>query len=128
MSSQTQIRHHDFMESTGARKPATSIDSYYEEDAEKRLEDLCDRLQTLNQASHLVWLKRGLLDTDPLLDVRTKVESVRWMLRIAKHLSASAREMIFSTIRNSLYQIERTVELGISASEIVQHRSHPAHS
>ena len=70
-----------------------------DQEAEQRLEDLSSRLQDLNAASHLIWLKSGLDNRDPVLDLRNKVESVRWMLRIAKHLSTSAREMLFANIR-----------------------------
>src|ERR1700686_3369981 len=76
---------------------------------EERLQHLNDRLQNVNAASYLVWLKSGVHRFDPVLDLRVKVEAVRWMLRIAKHLNDGARETVFLTVRNSLDQLEKAV-------------------
>jgi hypothetical protein len=41
-----------------------------------------------------------------------KVEAVRWMLRIAKHMQNSAREVMFLRIQNSLHKLEKALEAG----------------
>jgi len=98
------------------------------QEEELRLEELDDRLQELHAASNLVWFKNGLDNRDPVVDLRTKVESVRWMLRIAKHLKTPAREALFSTIRRSLDQVEHTVEMGVRAAEMCHPHEHPTHA
>jgi len=42
---------------------------------------------------------------------------VRWMLRIAKHMSEPAREVVFLRIENSLRQLEAAVESRLRAAE-----------
>lgn len=91
---------------------------------ELRLEEIDARLQELHVAANLVWLKKGLDNRDPVTDLRTKVESVRWMLRIAKHLKAAARQMLFSTIQSSLNQIERTIDIGAQLSDMCEVDTH----
>jgi hypothetical protein len=81
-----------------------------EEEVEARLRRLCDRYKNLNAASHLVWLEKEPHVYDPNLDLHVKVEAVRWMLRIAKHMSEPAREVIFLRIENSLRQLEAAIE------------------
>ena len=90
-------------------------------EVEERLENLNDRLQNVNAASYLVWLKSGVHRFDPVLDLRVKVEAVRWMLRIAKHLNDGARETVFLTVMNSLDQLEKAVESGVGAHEAGVH-------
>jgi hypothetical protein len=86
-------------------------------EVEERLQQLNDRLQNVNAASYLIWLKSGVHRFDPVLDLRVKVEAVRWMLRIAKHLNDGARETVCLTVMNSLDQLEKAVESGVSAHE-----------
>jgi hypothetical protein len=81
-----------------------------EEEVETRLQRVCDRYRSLNAASHLVWLEKEPHVYDPDLDLHVKVEAVRWMLRIAKHMSGPAREVIFLRIENSLRQLESAIE------------------
>jgi hypothetical protein len=80
------------------------------EEVESRLQRVCDRYKNLNAAPHFVWLEDGAHIYDPGLNLRVKVDAVRWMLRIAKHMSEPAREVLFSRIENSLRQLEATVE------------------
>ena len=87
----------------------------YSEDFEARLQDLDDRLQDVNGDSCLVLLKGGVHVFDAVLDLRVKVEAVRWMLRAAKHLKDPARATVFSTVSNSLDQLERTIESEVDA-------------
>ena len=35
---------------------------------------------------------------DPVNDLRVKIEAVRWMVRIGKHLNGAAREMVMATV------------------------------
>jgi hypothetical protein len=80
------------------------------EEVEARIQRVCDRHKNLNAASHLVWLENGPHIDDPDLNLSVKVDAVRWMLRIAKHMSEPAREIVFLRIDNSLRQLEAAVE------------------
>ncbi len=62
-------------------------------------------------------LESGPYIYDPDLNLRVKVEAVRWMLRIAKHMSEPAREVVFLRIENSLRQLEAAVESRLRAAE-----------
>jgi len=77
---------------------------------EARLHFLGERVETLNSDSRLVWLKDGPHIYDPELDLSVKIEAVRWMLRIARHLNESAREVVLARVQSSLAQLERTLE------------------
>lgn len=75
-----------------------------------RLDELDDRLRNLNVESPLAWPKNGAQFFDAALDLRVKVDAVRWMLRVAKHLNGAARERVILTITNSLAQLAKAVE------------------
>ena len=103
-------------------------------EADDRLQNLNERLDNVNAASYLVRLKSGVHRFDPVLDLRIKVEAVRWMLRIAKHLNDHARETVFFTVMNSLDQLEKAVESGVSSHEagvrgaqVLHSDLHPTH-
>ena len=80
------------------------------DDLETRLQDLHDRLEGLDENVSLVWLKGKPHTFDAVLDLRVKIEAVRWMLRVAKHLENSAREKVFLTVGNSLNDLEQAFE------------------
>ena len=84
--------------------------SFQAEEFEARLQHVCDRYENLNAPSHLVHLKSGPHICDPHLDLHVKVEAVHWMLRIAKYMNESVREVVFLRIENSLRQLETAVE------------------
>ncbi|MGA8013231.1 MAG: hypothetical protein WB949_12455 [Candidatus Acidiferrales bacterium] len=87
------------------------------EEVEARIQQLSDRFKNLNSPANFVWLKDAPYLHDPDLDFYVKVEAVRWMLRIAKHMSEPAREVVFLRIENSLRQLEAAVESGLRAAE-----------
>jgi hypothetical protein len=80
------------------------------EEFEARVQRVSDHYKNLNAAAHLVQLKGGQYVCDPQLDLHVKVEAVHWMLRIAKYMSESAREVVFLRVENSLRQLEAAVE------------------
>jgi hypothetical protein len=80
-----------------------------EAEIEARIQQLGDQIGNLDLDSRLVWLKTGPHVYSPELDLSVKVEAIRWMLRIAKHMQDSAREVVFLRIENSLRQIERSL-------------------
>jgi hypothetical protein len=84
--------------------------SFHTEDFEARIQRVSDHYRNLNAAAHLVQLKGGEYVCDPQLDLHVKVEAVHWMLRIAKYMSESAREVVFLRVENSLRQLEAAVE------------------
>jgi hypothetical protein len=76
---------------------------------EARLLDLSERLPDFNGDPEIVSVKGRPHIFDPALDLRIKVDAVRWMLRVAKHVQDPARERILLTVTNSLAQLERAV-------------------
>jgi len=84
--------------------------TFQADEVEARIQHVCDRHTKLNTASQLVRLKTGTHTYNPELDLCVKVEAVRWMLRIAKHMSDPAREVVLLRIENSLRQLEAAVE------------------
>lgn len=95
---------------------------------ESRLERLTDRFQEMNTASHYVWLADGPHVFDPSLDLSVKVEAIRWMLRIAKHMNDHAREAVFLRIEVSLRQLEAAIESQIRAPKFDAHHESPRRS
>jgi hypothetical protein len=80
-----------------------------EAEIEARIQQLDDQIGDLDSDPRLVWLKTGPHVYSPELDLSVKVEAIRWMLRIAKHMQDSAREVVFLRIENSLRQLERSL-------------------
>ena len=98
---------------------STSIHSFHtagsnhhsqEAEIEARIQQLGDQIESLNSDSRLVWLKTGPHIYNPDFDLSVKVEAVRWMLRIARHMHDSARQVMLARIQNSLDQLERALE------------------
>jgi hypothetical protein len=87
-----------------------------ENDIEARIERLTKRFNKISAVSHLVWLKSGPHIFDPALDLSVKIESIRWMLRIAKPMSEPAREVMFLRIENSLRKLEAEVDSQVRAA------------
>lgn len=85
-------------------------------DVEYRLDTLRQRVCNLQADSSLVWLDDRLHIFDPALDLRVKVEAVHLMLRAAELLSDSDKEKVLLTVRNSLDQLEKAVELDVHAA------------
>lgn len=83
---------------------------------EYRLDALRHRVRNLKADPSLVWLEDRLHIFDPALDLRVKVDAVHLMLRAAELLSDSDKEKILLTVRNSLDQLERAVELDVHAA------------
>lgn len=83
-----------------------------ESQIEARIDRLDDEIENLDMDSRLVWLKSGPHVYSPEFDFSVKVEAIRWMLRIAKHMHDSARQAVFARVDNSLRQIERALEAG----------------
>jgi len=86
------------------------------EDFETRLQHLENRLQDLDIDSRLVFLKSGPHVFDAVLDLRVKVDAVRWMLRVARHVDDPGRARIFMTVANSIDQLEDALETELSAA------------
>lgn len=113
MRTETFIQDHkDHIDSGSSRQFRVSNETklFRAEEVEARIQRVCDRYKNLNSASHLVWLKTGPHVCNPELDLHVKIEAVRWMLKIAKHMSEPAREVVFLRIENSLRQLESAVE------------------
>lgn len=87
-----------------------------EAELEARIRHLDDQIKNLNADSRVVWLKTGPHIYNSELDLSVKVETIRWMLRIAKRMHNSAREVVCIRIQNSLDQLERTLEAAEWAS------------
>jgi hypothetical protein len=87
-----------------------------EAEIEARIEQLDNHIDTLGADTRVVLLTTGPHVYSTELDLSVKVEAVRWMLRIAKHMHESAREAVFLRIENSLRQLERTLEAGAWSS------------
>ncbi len=85
-------------------------------DVEQRLDTLRRRVRNLTADSSLVWLEDLPHIFDPALDLRVKVEAVHLMLRAAELLSDSDKEKVLLTVRNSLDQLEKAVELDVHAA------------
>lgn len=94
---------HSFHTAGTARQPQ-------EEALEARIQTLDDQVHGLNADSRMVWLNTGPHIYNAELDLHVKVEAIRWMLRIARHMQNSAREAMLLRIQNSLQKLERTLQ------------------
>ncbi len=108
----SEVLIQDFTASTSSHAPRITNEtvSFRAEEIEARVQRICDRHSDLKANSTQVWLNCEPHTHDPNLDLCVKVEAVRWMLRIAKHMAEPAREVMFLRIENSLRQLEAAVE------------------
>lgn len=109
MATDFSIHHQHDRGSIHPFHKAGNFQQSQEAEIEARIQQLDDQIGNLDLDSRLVWLKTGPHVYSPELDFSVKVEAVRWMLRIAKHLQESAREVVFLRIENSLRQLERSL-------------------
>jgi hypothetical protein len=77
---------------------------------EARIQNLDEQLENMNVDPRVIWLKTGPHVYSPEFDLSVKVEAIRWMLRIAKHMHESARQAVFARVENSLRQLECALE------------------
>ena len=94
----------------GCEEGQTIPQSHFD-DCDARLDSLDDRLQGLNIEPSPAWPKRGSEYFDAAHELRAKLDSLRWMLRVARHLSSSTRERVIVKITNSLDQLERAIDV-----------------
>jgi len=81
-----------------------------------RLQDLSDRLPTVEASSEVVCLNSCPNSLDPIVDLGRKMDAVGWMLRVAKHTEGPARERILMTVKDSLDQLERVFDQRLNAA------------
>ena len=85
------------------------------EELEPRIDDMTRVVEGLHAAPYFVAQADSGQLCDPVNDLRVKVEAVRWMLRIAKHLNGVAREMVMATVARSVNDLETVVETQMRA-------------
>ncbi len=85
------------------------------EELEPRIDNMTQVVEGLHAAPYYVVQADSGKLFDPVNDLRVKVEAVRWMLRIAKHLNGVAREMVMATVARSVSDLETTVETQMRA-------------
>jgi hypothetical protein len=130
MSIEVLIRNHADDASNHRFGAHPGEEPFRAEQVEARIQRICDRCKDLNSASQPVRLKSGPHTYNPELDLCVKVEAVRWMLRIAKRMNESAREVVLLRVENSLRKLEATVESRAyrapspSSAERVRHWAH----
>jgi hypothetical protein len=74
-----------------------------------RLDELSVLVDQLDPDRHDVCHEHTAQICDRTQELRVKVEAMRWMIRIAKHLKGAGREMVISTIGKSLEDLESAV-------------------
>ena len=77
---------------------------------EARLRFLAGQMEKLGSSSRVVWLKAGPHIYDRDFDLSVKIEAIRWMLRIARNLNDSSREVVIERIERSLERLEAALD------------------
>ena len=80
-----------------------------EGDLNSRLDDLTFLVDRLDRKRHDVCHEHPVQICDRTQELRVKVEAVRWMIRIAKHLKGVGRALVISTIGKSFKDLESAV-------------------
>ncbi len=108
--------HNDLHSESNSELGAAGTQDFSLDNFEIRLQDLERCMQELKANSPLPWLTSREKIFDATLDLRVKLDAVRWMLRVSKHLGRPARERVLLTIGKSLDQLEKVVEPTIRAA------------
>jgi hypothetical protein len=82
---------------------------YVSDDFEGRLDYLESRAKVMQADPSIVWVKSQPHIYDANLDLQVKIEAIRWMVRVSKHLEEPARQRVLVTIRKSIDDLERSV-------------------
>ena len=83
-----------------------------------RIERLAGLVEGLRSAPYYVWLADQVHLCDAAGDLRVKVEALKWMFRIAKHMSGDARIMVMATVSKSVDDLEVAVEAQMRANAV----------
>ena len=83
-----------------------------------RIERLAGQVEGLRSAPYYVWLADQVHLCDAAGDLRVKVEALKWMFRIAKHMSGDARIMVMATVSKSVDDLEVAVEAQMRANAV----------
>jgi len=75
-----------------------------------RIERLAGLVEGLRSAPYYVWLADQVHLCDAAGDLRVKVEALKWMFRIAKHMNGDARILVMATVSKSVDDLEVAVE------------------
>lgn len=92
-----------------------SADRYAESEAaqcdfEERIGTIAKHIDELQASPYNVVKSADTPEAcEPAVELRVKTEAARWMLRVAKHLTGSTRERVFTAVQKSLDEIERIV-------------------
>jgi hypothetical protein len=81
-----------------------------------RLQDVSERLPNLDVDPEFMPRESGVQAFGPAFDLCAKVDAVRWMLRVAKHVQDPARERILLRANSTLDQLERAVNHRLDAA------------
>jgi len=105
------VRRDDFdRHDTGEIGRPTETWRLLAEQLEPRIDGMAHAVDGLQAAPYQVLRAGGMRICDPVNDLRVKVEAVRWMLRIARHLNGAAREMVMATVGKSVEDVEFAIE------------------
>jgi hypothetical protein len=80
------------------------------EQLEPRIDSMSHTVEALQVAPYQVLRGDKMQLCDPVNELRIKVEAVRWMLRIGKHLNGAARSTVMGTVSKSVEDLELVVE------------------
>ncbi len=80
------------------------------EQLEPRIDSMSHAVEALKVAPYQVLRGDKMQLCDPVNELRIKVEAVRWMLRIGKHLNGAARATVMGTVSKSVEDLEMVVE------------------
>lgn len=107
-----EIDRHDFVVQDDSTVVARPTETWHllAEQLEPRINGMSHAVEGLRVAPYQVLRAGGMQICDPVNDLRVKVEAVRWMLRIAKHLNGVAREMVMGTVSKSVEDLEFVIE------------------
>jgi hypothetical protein len=83
-----------------------------------RIERLSSLVEGLRSAPYYVWLADQVHLCDAAGDLRVKVEALKWMFRIAKHMTGDARIMVMATVSKSVDDLEVAVEAQMRANAV----------
>ena len=83
-----------------------------------RIERLSSLVEGLRSTPYYVWLADQVHLCDAAGDLRVKVEALKWMFRIAKHMSGDARIMVMATVSKSVDDLEVAVEAQMRVNEV----------
>ena len=101
--------------------PGINDTDQQEHEIEMRLRDLTALVGDLSESGYGVLLAEDKSTQEAFNELRVKVAALRWIIRVAKHVTGAVREKLWTDVEEALSGLEKTADLLLSSGFVWLH-------